>query len=90
MEYTQKGATKTAHAEAEVLLSGGAVNSPQVLLLSGIGKSDYLSQFGIKTVADIPGVGQNMQVSRPQVMVVMMIMAVSVRFVAMIVMFFEH
>ena len=61
VEYTQKGATKTAHAEAEVLLSGGAVNSPQVLLLSGIGKSDYLSQFGIKTVADIPGVGQNMQ-----------------------------
>ncbi|NIJ40205.1 choline dehydrogenase [Parvibaculum indicum] len=61
VEYTQKGQVKTAHAEAEVLLSGGAVNSPQVLMLSGVGKSDYLSQFGIETVADLPGVGQNMQ-----------------------------
>ena len=61
VEYTQKGQVKTAHAEAEVLLSGGAVNSPQVLMLSGVGNSEYLSQFGIETVADLPGVGQNMQ-----------------------------
>ncbi len=61
VEYTQKGEKKVARATREIVLSGGAVNSPQVLLLSGIGKGEYLRKFGIDVVADLPGVGQNLQ-----------------------------
>ncbi|MDZ7826917.1 MAG: choline dehydrogenase [Gammaproteobacteria bacterium] len=61
VEYTQEGVSKVAYANAEVLLSGGAVNSPQVLMLSGIGSADYLAQFGIDVVQDLPGVGRNLQ-----------------------------
>ncbi len=61
VEYTQKGATVQARAGKEVVLSGGAINSPQTLMLSGIGDGEYLRKFGIDVVADIPGVGQNMQ-----------------------------
>ena len=63
VEYAQgKARTKvTAHAAREVILSGGAVNSPQTLLLSGIGPADYLRKFGIEVKADLPGVGQNLQ-----------------------------
>ena len=50
-----------AKAGKEVILSGGAVNSPQTLLLSGIGNGDYLRKFGIDVVSDLPGVGQNLQ-----------------------------
>lgn len=61
VEYIQDGEVKQANAKAEVLLCGGAVNSPQTLLLSGIGKAEYLKKFGIDVVADLPGVGQNLQ-----------------------------
>ncbi|MBX3447629.1 MAG: choline dehydrogenase [Parvibaculaceae bacterium] len=61
VEYTQKGETKVAKAGKEIVVSGGAVNTPQILLLSGIGKSEYLRKFGIDVVADLPGVGQNLQ-----------------------------
>jgi len=61
VEYSQGGETKTARANKEVILCGGAVNSPQLLLLSGIGKGEYLKKFGIDVVHDLPGVGQNMQ-----------------------------
>ncbi|HSG89902.1 MAG TPA: choline dehydrogenase [Pseudomonadales bacterium] len=61
VEYVQDGTTKVAHADAEVLLSGGAVNSPQVLMLSGIGDRDDLAAHGIDTVAHLPGVGRNLQ-----------------------------
>ena len=61
VEYSQGGETKTARANKEVILCGGAVNSPQLLLLSGIGKGEYLKRFGIDVVHDLPGVGQNMQ-----------------------------
>lgn len=61
VEYLQKGKRITARAEQEVLLSGGAVNSPQLLLLSGIGAADYLRKFDIEVVADLPGVGHNLQ-----------------------------
>ncbi|HUD50987.1 choline dehydrogenase [Parvibaculum sp.] len=61
VEYVQDGQTKIAKANKEVVLSGGAVNSPQVLLLSGIGSGEYLRKFGIDVVADLPGVGQNLQ-----------------------------
>ena len=61
IEYTQKGKTKTAKARAEVILSGGAINSPQLLELSGIGKGDRLKELGIDVISDLPGVGENLQ-----------------------------
>jgi choline dehydrogenase len=61
VEYIQNGERKTANASREIVLSGGAVNSPQTLLLSGIGDGEYLRKFGIDVVADLPGVGQNLQ-----------------------------
>ncbi|GAK46046.1 choline dehydrogenase [Tepidicaulis marinus] len=61
VEYVQKKQTQKAYADAEVILCGGAINSPQTLMLSGIGKADYLRKFGIDVVADLPGVGQNLQ-----------------------------
>ncbi len=61
VEYKQGDELKTAKSTKEVILSGGAVNSPQVLLLSGIGQGEYLRKFGINVVADLPGVGQNLQ-----------------------------
>ena len=48
-------------ATKEVLLSAGAINSPQVLMLSGIGPKKHLAEKGIQTKVDLPGVGQNLQ-----------------------------
>lgn len=48
-------------AEREVILSGGAINSPQVLQLSGVGPADELKALGIEVVHDLPGVGKNLQ-----------------------------
>jgi choline dehydrogenase len=48
-------------ANKEVLLSAGAINSPQVLMLSGIGPKEHLTENGIEVKADLPGVGQNLQ-----------------------------
>ena len=45
----------------EVILAGGSINSPQLLLLSGIGPADHLAEHGIPVVADLPGVGRNLQ-----------------------------
>ncbi len=61
IEYVQKGETHKVYAEREVILCGGAVNSPQTLLLSGVGEADYLKRFDIDVVADLPGVGKNLQ-----------------------------
>lgn len=61
VEYIQKKQRKQVWADAEVILCGGAVNSPQTLLLSGIGQADYLKKFDIPVVADVKGVGQNLQ-----------------------------
>ncbi|MBF6174943.1 GMC family oxidoreductase [Nocardia blacklockiae] len=58
--YLRAGAEHTAYADAEVLLSGGAVNSPQLLLLSGVGPAAHLRETGIDVVADLPGVGENL------------------------------
>ncbi|MGF6349922.1 GMC family oxidoreductase [Variovorax sp. W2I14] len=51
----------TAHAEREVILSAGAIGSPQILQLSGIGPAALLQQHGIDVVLDAPGVGANLQ-----------------------------
>jgi len=45
----------------EIVLSGGAINSPQLLMLSGVGPADHLRATGIEVVHDLPGVGQNLQ-----------------------------
>lgn len=59
--YTQKGEQHQVYANKEVLLCGGSFNSPQTLMLSGIGAKEELDQFGIRVVHDLPGVGKNLQ-----------------------------
>ncbi|NOT64187.1 MAG: choline dehydrogenase [Acidobacteria bacterium] len=59
--YQHNGELQQAHAAREVLLCGGAINSPQILLLSGIGPADELRRLDIQVVADLPGVGRNLQ-----------------------------
>jgi choline dehydrogenase len=61
VDYALGGQTRHARAEREVVLSGGAINSPQLLLLSGIGDADQLAKLGIEVVADRKGVGENLQ-----------------------------
>ena len=60
IEYLVDGKTRSATAEREVILAGGAFNTPQLLMLSGIGPSAHLAEFGIKPVLDLP-VGKNLQ-----------------------------
>jgi len=59
--WRERGAARRAFARAEVLLAGGAVNSPQLLQLSGIGPAALLAAHGIPVAADLPGVGENLQ-----------------------------
>lgn len=54
------GTKRTALARREVIVSGGAFNSPQLLMLSGIGNATELAKFGIPLIKDLPGVGQNL------------------------------
>lgn len=61
VEYLKNGVRMIAKARREVILSGGAVNSPQLLQLSGVGPADLLRQHGIAVVSDLPGVGENLQ-----------------------------
>ncbi|WP_419254503.1 GMC family oxidoreductase [Caulobacter sp. ErkDOM-YI] len=61
VEFVQNGVKRTAKARAEVILAGGAINSPQLLELSGIGNGELLRQRGIAVVSDLPGVGENLQ-----------------------------
>jgi choline dehydrogenase len=60
VEYIQRGEIKTVHCTGEVILSGGAINSPQLLELSGIGDADRLKALGIDVAHHLPGVGENM------------------------------
>uniref|UniRef100_A0A3P8V6A5 Choline dehydrogenase n=1 Tax=Cynoglossus semilaevis TaxID=244447 RepID=A0A3P8V6A5_CYNSE len=61
VEYMQNGQTKRVFADKEVILSGGAINSPQLLMLSGVGNADDLKQLSIPVVQHLPGVGSNLQ-----------------------------
>ncbi|XP_068607537.1 choline dehydrogenase, mitochondrial [Brachionichthys hirsutus] len=61
VEYTQGGQQKRVFADKEVILSGGAINSPQLLMLSGVGNADDLKQLDIPVVQHLPGVGCNLQ-----------------------------
>ncbi|MDB5411641.1 MAG: glucose-methanol-choline oxidoreductase [Rhodospirillales bacterium] len=61
VEYRQNGELRTANADREIVLSGGTYNSPQLLMLSGIGAADELKSLGIQPVVDLPSVGQNLQ-----------------------------
>ena len=61
VEFRQDGALHTAHARREVVLAAGALQSPQLLQLSGVGPVALLRQFGIPVVHDLPGVGENLQ-----------------------------
>ncbi|WP_197475909.1 MULTISPECIES: GMC family oxidoreductase [unclassified Oleiphilus] len=59
--YSQREKEYTAHAKKEVILCGGAFNTPQTLMLSGIGDKKELEKVGIAVVHDLPGVGKNLQ-----------------------------
>jgi len=61
VRYVQNGVVREARAAREVVLSAGALQSPQLLQLSGIGPASLLQRHGIKVVHDLPGVGQNLQ-----------------------------
>ena len=55
------GRPQQVRAQKEIILSAGAINSPQLLLLSGVGPAEHLHQLGIDVVADVAGVGENLQ-----------------------------
>ena len=61
VEYVQGGEHRLAHADSEVLLCAGAVQSPHILQLSGIGDTESLKKAGVKPVHHLPGVGANLQ-----------------------------
>lgn len=60
VEYRQNGRTHVTRARSEVILCGGAINTPQLLLLSGVGPAAHLQKMGIETVLDAPQVGRNL------------------------------
>jgi len=61
VEIIENGRPVAIHADQEVLLSGGVINSPQLLMLSGIGNAEHLRRHGIDVQLDLRGVGQNLQ-----------------------------
>ena len=61
VEYSTGGAAEVARAESEVLLTSGAIGSPKTMLLSGLGPAAHLQEMGVPVVADLPGVGENLQ-----------------------------
>ena len=65
VEFTKKGPfgtkAKQVFANKEVILCGGPINNPQLLMLSGIGPGDHIREHGIEPVHELPGVGQNLQ-----------------------------
>lgn len=61
LEYTYKGKRKAIKANHEIILAGGTINSPQLLMVSGIGPAAHLRDVGVEVVHDLPAVGQNLQ-----------------------------
>lgn len=61
IRYVQDGATHEARAAREVILAAGALQSPQLLQLSGVGRAAFLQEMGVPVVKDLPGVGENLQ-----------------------------
>lgn len=61
VEYDRDGSVHAARADREVIVAAGAYNSPQLLMLSGIGPADHLREVGIDVVVDSPHVGQHLQ-----------------------------
>jgi len=61
VEYAVGGQSKSAQADREVIVAAGAIGSPKIMMLSGLGPADELGRHGIDVVADIPGVGRNLQ-----------------------------
>jgi len=61
LEYTLGGDSRRVEVAAEIILSGGPINSPQLLKLSGVGPAAELREHGIGVVHDLPGVGENLQ-----------------------------
>ncbi len=61
VEYRHGGTARTARARREVILSGGPINAPQLLMLSGIGPAAHLAEHGIAVASNLPGVGRNLQ-----------------------------
>lgn len=59
--YLVKGQIEIARVNREVLLCGGAINSPQLLMLSGVGPAEHLREQSIEVLVDLPGVGENLQ-----------------------------
>jgi choline dehydrogenase-like flavoprotein len=60
VEFVKKGKNRRVFAKKEVILSAGPINSPQLLMLSGIGPKEHLNNLGIPVIQDLP-VGQNLQ-----------------------------
>ena len=60
VEYEPGGKVAVVRAESEVILTSGAIGSPKLMLLSGVGPASHLSSRGIKLQHDLPGVGQNL------------------------------
>lgn len=61
VEYIANKVKQTAYADREVIVSSGAIGSPKLMMLSGIGPAAHLAKHGIPVVQDLPGVGQNLQ-----------------------------
>jgi choline dehydrogenase len=61
LEFLREGRRQSAHASREVVLCAGAIHTPRLLLLSGIGPQEELAPLGIDTAVDLPGVGRNLQ-----------------------------
>ena len=61
VRFVERGVVREERCEHEIVLAAGAYNSPKLLMLSGVGPAEHLTDLGIAMVADLPGVGQNMQ-----------------------------